>query len=557
MTMNPTRRSFLVTGAAALASVAWRQPSTADLIFSGGPILTLNDKAPRAEAVAVTRGIISAVGRAADVMALKDSRTQLIDLKGYTLIPGFCDPHMHTALTVQDSWLHLGLTTTKDVDEVIAKLKATAATTPQGEWILGKLFDPSVMPGQSITMPLLDSIAPNHPVFILESNAHIAYGNSKAFAAAGITNTTPDPPQGRYGRENGTLTGRMEEAPAFNPFMANMPRPTPQQFVGGIRRLFDNAAAAGCTSLHDGGLGSLAGARDIDALTAAMRGDPPVRASAFLVSNHMKTWLEMGLTPNTGTDRFRLTGIKLWADGSNQARTGYQREPYLNSTSRGSLNYTLEQITETMQTAHDLGWQLGVHGNGDAGIDTVLQAYASVLKKNPRKNHRHRIEHCSILHADQIQKMKELELSPSFLIGHVHYWGRAFRDRILGTERANLYDPCKSALDAGLRISFHSDYNVTPIAPLEFIQTAVTRVMRDGGEVLNPNERITVQQALKAVTLDAAWQCRRDDITGSIEPGKCADFAVLEKDPTVVDPTTIKSIKVVETWLDGYKRHAA
>jgi predicted amidohydrolase YtcJ len=127
----------------------------------------------------------------------------------------------------------------------------------------------------------------------------------------------------------------------------------------------------------------------------------------------------------------------------------------------------------------------------------------------------------------------------------------------LGPQRANLLDPCRSALNAGMRISLHSDYNVTSVAPLGFIQTAVTRVMRDGGEVLNPNDRITVHQALKAVTLDAAWQCRKDDITGSIEPGKCADFAVLEKDPTAVDPTTIKSIKVVEIWLDGYKRYAA
>jgi predicted amidohydrolase YtcJ len=176
-----------------------------------------------------------------------------------------------------------------------------------------------------------------------------------------------------------------------------------------------NAAAAGCTSLHDVGLGSLFGAGDIEALTAVMRGDPPVRYSAFLVSNLMETWLGMGLTPNTGNDRFRLTGIKLWSDGSNQGLTGYQREPYLNSSSRGSLNYTLEQITETMQKAHDLGSQLGVHANGDAGIDTTLQAFASVLTKNPRKNHRHRIEHCSLLHEDQIQKMKELEISPSFL----------------------------------------------------------------------------------------------------------------------------------------------
>jgi len=164
----------------------------ADLIFFGGPVLTSNDKAPRAEAVAVTRGIISAVGRASDVMAQKGSRTQLVELKGHALTPGFVDAHMHTAITIQDPWLDIGPMTTKDVDEAIAKLKATAAKTPPGEWILCKLFDPSLMPGQPITMQLLDSVAPNNPVWVLESNGHIAYGNSKAFAAAGVTDKCAD-----------------------------------------------------------------------------------------------------------------------------------------------------------------------------------------------------------------------------------------------------------------------------------------------------------------------------------------------------------------------------
>ncbi|MGH2602636.1 MAG: amidohydrolase, partial [Dehalococcoidia bacterium] len=313
----------------------------------------------------------------------------------------------------------------------------------------------------------------------------------------------------------------------------------------------------GCTGLHDCGLGMLGGPQDIEAVQRVMRTDPPIRYSAFLVSTHMQAWQAMGLTPNTGNDRFKLTGIKLWADGSNQGLTGYQRVPYLNSSSCGALNYTPEQITEGMQTAHDLGWQIGVHANGDAAIDVTLQAYETVLTKRPRNDHRHRIEHCSVLHADQIRTMARLGLSPSFLIGHVYYWGRAFRDAILGPERVNLYDPCASALAGGLRVSLHSDYDVTPIEPLRYIENAVTRVMRDGGDVLNPAERITVEQAIKAVTLDAAWQCRIDDVAGSLETGKRADLVILEKDPTAVDPSTIRSIAVMETWLDGARRYSA
>jgi len=202
------------------------------------------------------------------------------------------------------------------------------------------------------------------------------------------------------------------------------------------------------------------------------------------------------------------------------------------------------------------GWQVCVHANGDAAIDTTIDAYEAVLKAKPRLDHRHRIEHCSILHDDQIARMKALELSPSFLIGHVHYWGRAFRDEILGPERANRLDPCASALKGGLRPTLHSDWSVTEIGPLRMVENAVTRTMRDGGDVLSPAERIPVEAALRMVTADAAWQCRYD-FTGLLSEGKAADLVILDKDPTQVDPLAIRDIPVRETWLDGERRFQA
>jgi len=531
----------------------------ADVIFYGGPILTVNDAAPRAEALAVRRGLISAVGTKDEVLVQQGPQTRIVNLDGHALLPGFIDPHMHTAFVYMDSWLDVGPFTTKDMDEAVAKVRAAVQQAAPGAWMCAKLIDPSIMPGKpELTVQDLDPFSPDNPVFILNASGHLAYVNSKAIEIAGVTRDTPDPPQGRFKRDaNGNLTGVLEEPPAYNSFIAKMPVETPQEFLHGVRRLFDGAAAVGCTGLHDCGLGMLNGPQDVEAVQWVMREDPPIRYSAALVSTHMDAWVGIGLTPNTGNDRFKLTSIKLWADGSNQGLTGYQRVPYLHSTNRGALNYTLEQITDGMQTAHDLGWQISVHANGDAAIDTTLQAYETVLTKQPRTDHRHRIEHCSVLHPEQIEKMAHLGLSPSFLIGHVYYWGRAFRDTILGPERANLYDPCASALKGGLRISFHSDWNVTPIEPLRYIQNAVTRVMRDGGEVLNPAERVTAEQAIKAITLDAAWQCRMDDIAGSLEVGKRADLVVLEKDPTAVGPATIRSIAVLETWLDGARRYSA
>jgi predicted amidohydrolase YtcJ len=545
------------TSARAQGAVAAMQ-GPADTIIFGGPIVTVDELIPSAEAIAIRQGRISAVGSREAVMAQAARGTQLVDLKGRTLLPGFVEPHMHTTMAVMLGWLDLSPFTTKTIDEALGKIKAQAQKTKEGEWVQASSLDPSLMPGPPLSAALLDTVSPDRPVLLLESNGHIAYVNSLALKLAGITSATPNPPQGRFVRDaSGTLTGRLEEFPAFLPVFAKMPQLTAQQLIANTRTVLGTAANAGCTALHDCGLGMLHGKSDIEMLHQVMDASAPVRLSGALVSTLMDEWVAAGFKPDAGDDRFRLTGIKAWADGSNQARTGYQREPYLNTTNRGVLNYTPEQIEATIQRAHDLGWQVCVHANGDAAIDTTLAAYGGVLKKSPRQGHRHRIEHCSLLHPEQIAKMKELELSPSFLIGHVYYWGRAFQDNIFGRERTQLLDRCGSALKAGLRISLHSDYNVTPIQPLRFIQTAVMRTMQDGGEVLTPEERLTTAEAIRAVTLDAAWQCKQDDLYGSLTPGKYADLVVLEDNPLTSDPDRIAAIKVSETWLEGSPRKAA
>jgi predicted amidohydrolase YtcJ len=560
-----TRRSFIRTGAS-LASVlavsayadgaraqAGRQ---ADTIFYNGPIHTMAASHDhRVEALAISNGRISAIGTKAAVFAQQTATTRMIDLGGHSLFPGFVDPHMHTSFVVMDGWVDLGPFTHKTIEEAMTTLKAAVAKAGPGQWVQAQKIDPSLMQGQPVTRQLLDAIAPDNPVFILESNGHVAYANSKALAIAGINRDMPDPPKGRFVRDaNGDLTGRLEEGPAYGQAFAKMPMPSREETAQNLDKLLKLASSVGCTALHDCAIGS---PNALELITSGVKDGAPVRAAAFLTSNLMDVWEKEGLKPGAGSDRFRLNGIKFWSDGSNQARTGYLREPYLNSDSRGDLNYSVDQLTAGIRRAHDLGWQVGVHANGDAAIDTTLAAYGNVLGASPRDDHRHRIEHCSILHSEQIARMAALKLSPSFLIGHVHYWGRAFRDRILGPERAKLYDPCASALKAGLRISLHSDYNVTPIDPLRCIDNAVNRVMQDGGEVLNPAERITPFQAVRAMTIDAAWQCRMDNITGSLEIGKYADLVVLDRDPLTIEPGAIRSTKVVETWLEGKRAYSA
>jgi hypothetical protein len=554
-------------GLSAAASAGMGQaPSARSGTVSGGPaetiflsrrIHTMAAGRPRAEALAVRGGRIVAVGSKVEVMGLKGKTTQVLDFGHMTVLPGFVDPHMHSNFCGLRPWLDVGPFTTRDMDEARRKIAQAAAAASAGQWVQAKMLDPSLMPGRPLTRRDLDQIARDVPVFVLESNGHVAYVNSKAIELAKVTKDTPDPPQARFGRDaDGELNGRLDEPPAFQPFVSVLPKPSGSEFVGFLRADLDDASARGCTALHDCGIGGLYAEGDITLIEAAMKTDPGVRYAGMLVSTHMKKWREMGLRPGEHAPRFTLNGIKAWSDGSNQGGTGYQREPYLGSSNRGALNYKPEEIEQVVRESHEAGWQLGIHANGDAAIDVTLDAFERGTRGAGGHKLRHRIEHCSILHDSQIARMRKLGISPSFLIGHVHFWGRAFRDRLLGPARADRLDPCHSALKAGLRISLHSDYNVTPIDPLRCVQNAVLRDMREGGGVLSPGERITPMQGLRAVTIDAVWQCHLDHLCGSLEPGKAADLVVLEKDPTAVSPDAIQSIKIHSTWLDGQRRYA-
>ena len=562
--LQSSRRGVLLGGAAALAFPALAlstagssQPDRADVIFRGGRVRTMDPQQPVVQAVAVAQGRIIGIGREEDVEGLRSAQTKTVDLQGGTLLPGLTDPHMHTVFVAFEEWLDVGPLVASTMDAVLERLRAQVSQTPPGQWVRAWQFDPSITSGAiALQRTLLDTLAPNHPLFIFESNGHVAYVNSKALERARITRDAVNPAQARFVRDShGELTGRLEESAAMMPFFLTMPVRTPSQTAASIERLFAKAASRGCTGLFDCGIGAQ-GPSDLAVLREVMEKDPPIRFGGALVSTYMKAWREAGLKPGMGDDRYRINAIKAWTDGSNQAQTGYMREPYLNSTSRGALNYTDEALTATLREAHELGWQVCVHSNGDAAIDTTLNAFESVLKKLPRDDHRHRIEHCSLLHDEQIDRMRSLGLSPSFLIGHVHYWGRAFRDRILGAQRAQLLDRCASVRRAGLRPTLHSDWNVTEIDPLRMVENAVTRVMRDGGEVLAPQERVPVQAALEMVTTNAAWQCRRDFV-GQIRVGMNADFVVLDQDPLHVDTSMIHAIKVRETWIDGRRRFQA
>lgn len=312
----------------------------ADLVISGGPVITMNDQQPRAECVAVRDGRIVAVGSVEALAAAIGPRTERLDLDGRALLPGLIDPHIHFAMVQMADWVDISPMATPTESEIHDALRSAAPTSTG--WVLAKNFDPSIAAGHpSLHRDVLDRLVPGLPLIVLESNGHIAWVNSEAFRRAGVDRDTPDPPTARYTRDaDGELTGRLEEPSALAAFAQGLPELGRAEMSRRIDDLLWDAAGKGVTLLHDCGIGTLSGTSDLDLLHAATGADSPVRYRGMLVSTCYDDWMESGIRPGHGDDIFSVSGIKAWSDGSNQAGTGFLRQPYLGSDSRGSLNYT-------------------------------------------------------------------------------------------------------------------------------------------------------------------------------------------------------------------------
>jgi predicted amidohydrolase YtcJ len=253
--------------------------------------------------------------------------------------------------------------------------------------------------------------------------------------------------------------------------------------------------------------------------------------------------------------KLRVIGVKLWQDGSIQGYTGYLSSPYHKQPEgkqdyRGYATRERQLLLDHVRRLHAGGYQIAIHGNGDAAIDDILQAYASAQKQMPRPDARHRIEHCQMPREDQLDRIRDLGISPSFFEAHVYYWGDRHRDLFIGPARAARISPLASALRRGIQFTLHNDTPVTPVDPLLLVWAAVTRLTR-GGQVLGADQRIPVTDALKAITINAAWQNHEEKTKGSIEVGKWADLTILDQNPLRADPARIRDIAVVETIVRG------
>jgi hypothetical protein len=568
---NVSRRDFIkLVGAASLTAMlpacsrekkqAPKQEQ-ATTVFTGGKVLTVDADFSEAEAIAVRGNRILAVGSDAEVRQAAGDGAKIVDLRDRIVLPGFVDPHTHViAGSIVDSIMdYVGMARFQTTDEVLAHIAKRAAETPAGEWLVFRNFDPAVQEGiDKLTFAELDPISTDHPIFVLNASGHLAYANSKAFEVSGIASDVINPPGGEFVRDaDGNLTGFIKNNVAFLKIASNYPAMVEADPVEGLIKLLDKWGALGLTTVSELSLGALsqspADAQVMAAAAQTGRLKARIRAYPFYTLG-AEAWDEAGIHQGDGNAIARIAGYKLVADGSNQGFTGLQREPYLGTEDDRGLAYmSPEELTDVALERAKKGWHLAIHGNGDAAIDNILDTCEALVEAGiDMSKVRPRIEHCSILHDDQIARMKELGLSASFLIGHVHYWGVAMRDEVFGEEKAQLLDRCRSAEEAGIGFTLHSDFMVTDPEPLHMIEMAVTRkTWKEPDYVLAPQEKISVESAIRALTSEAAWQLFSEREIGSLEPGKFADLVILDKDPRGVNPDAIKEIKVLETWMDG------
>jgi predicted amidohydrolase YtcJ len=542
----------------------------ADTIFYGGPVVTVNAKNEEVQAIAVQGGKIVALGtKDAITKDWQSKTTQIIDLKGQTLMPGFVEPHVHIMLTAVFEGLGLNLsnfTLPYDTKEtLIAKMKAHLKTIPPGGWLFGFGVDPSrTSPFMAeLTADDLDKVSTTVPIFLVNQSGHIGYVNNKAIELSGITNKTPNPPNGGiYVKDaQGKLTGKLVEPPSYLPFMAKMPVPTEAQLFGAIQQTMKRFAATGVTTASEMSVGGNFGVDKEAAIYRAIfaKNASPIRVRGYLFSQAMPPGYKT-IKPNDGDDMLRFIGVKYISDGSTQGLTAALNEPYSypkGSKWSGALNYKDADIQASMKSYFDQGWQISTHSNGDKAIDQALNSYAKLLAGNNQpQDRRLRIEHFTVNNASQAKKAVQLGVVPSFTIGHVHYWGSAFDNHIIGSERAKRIDPAAEIKRLGGKFTLHSDTPVSNVGPLNYITEAVTRVWQlPPKKVLGPDQVISVDDAIRAITIDAAYQIFADKLVGSLEVGKRADLVVLEKNPRTTPAADIRNIKVKETWVDG-KRQA-
>ena len=553
------------------------------VMYTGGTIRPVVDGAiDKVDAIGFHGGRVVALGSKSDVIAEMDNlgtKYTTVELSdGQTLLPGLIEPHLHIVPTaMMMGWHDFGPFDgqylrdpynlewlTREIKSVADKLKL------KGAWILGCNVDPSLMPFtvsqhkgelnilQNLNCDTLDKIENEVPLMMMSASGHTAYVNTLALHKIYDSSEEVREEYSSFDKYKAhvMLKGGLQEISGIKPAILAAKWQIIWMIRGIIKdfdSLFETANQRGVTLMYDAAMSRLL--KVVLDFYFLLR-KPRVRIGYAELCESAKAAEEMAPyePPPTEFKNIYQGSVKLISDGSNQGLTGYQTESYCCKPpdNKGLFNFPTLEYMSMVKTIADKGWPMMIHANGNKAIDLAVKAYREALGGKSGLTKRHRIEHCSLLNEENLDSMRDLGISPSFLIGHVGYWGYVFKTAIF-EEKAEQLDLCKSALDRCMRITLHSDNFVTPLGPLRMMEQAITRI-DSKGNVLNEKEKISAEQALRAVTYDAAWQCHADQWVGSLEAHKMADYVILEEDPiTRKDPVGMRDIPVLETWLGGVK----
>ena len=529
-------------------------------IFYNGEIVTMEQEGQMFSAMLVEDNRIAALGSDAEILAEREDDTVCVDLSGKTVLPGFVDGHGHFQMNVMARHLFVDascapagkITSIADLQQV---LRDAIAQNPDKNPIIAFNFDDTLL--EEYRMPEakdLDAVSTEKSILVMHASIHMMAVNTKAMEGAGLLAPDYKPMGGNiYRDENGIPTGVIEETPAMYPFLMQIFSPQIMQQIPAVMgKASDEYLSCGITTVSEGG-GDVAMLQLVE----------PMMQAGILKNRYIIccTLGDHGIaTVETKLPEKIMEGpVKLIQDGSIQCYTAYLSQPYAtNHPVRvkpegyvGFPHMSTEVLQQKLEEIIDAGKPFAIHANGDAAIDTIIEAVSN-CSNLAQIQPRNLIIHCQTVREDQLDKMKALSLYPSFFPAHVYVWGDRHASNFLGAERAARISPCASALKRGLRFSLHNDEPVTKAEPLGLVWNAVSR-KTSSGQILGADQAISVYDALKGVTIDSAWQYHIEDKLGSLAPGKLADFIVLEQNPLTCAVDEIPHIVIEEAWVDGKK----
>ena len=546
--------SSLLGAGAALSPAAFIQAAStsgslkADLLIKSARIYTMDGSRPLTESVAVLGDRIIATGSNNDLKSLEGPATRVIDGTDATVTPGFIDAHSHPDGANEITGADVNL---RSIAEIKTAMHAQAAVTPPGQWVIGNKYDDTKLSeGRPVNRRDLDEAVPEQPAIVRHRGGHTAVVNSKGLEVAGITAKTPDPEGGSFRREGGELTGFVAETALFDVIekAGDWPEITRAVRQQGVAYMSRAMVAAGLTSTTDswGSIESLTAYQDARAAGELLTRLSFMPYGADPLFSDLKS---AGIRSGFGDEWIRFGAVKYLADGSASERTMRMSTPFEGRPGDyGLLMMDQSDIDAATDDAVQNGWRIGIHTNGDVAIDMALNAYERVLQGWTGPNPRFRLEHCSLVNPDLLQRIKDTGSIPTPFYTYAHYHGNKWLD--YGADKMQWMFAHKSFLDYDIPVAPASDYTPGPFEPLMAIQSMVTR--KDfKGRVWGPDQRITVSQAMKICTVNGAYASMEENIKGSITPGKLADLVMLAADPHDMVADDIKNIPILKTIVGG------